>query len=195
MESGYATSIVELDVGDGAFVEYLPDPLIPYVDSRYYQRTRATVGAGATLITGDTIYAGRLSRGERYAYAALATDLEVRAAGRPVAVDRLRFVPRNGEIGGLAVSAGRDVVSTLHVITDRVGPGAIVDALHTAVAATLLEHPDDAALYGASALPSEAGAWLRYVGDDTVASTAVMSAAAAAAHELVAGTPAPAIRK
>ena len=196
MESGYATSLVHLDVAEGAYVEYLPDPLIPYRDARFYQRTAATLHPGATLILGETIYAGRLSRGERHVYAALASDLEIaRPGGSPVAFDRVRLVPRGGSVGGRTVLGGRDVFSTLYVITPLVPARVIADALNEAVEVTLAATPDPAGLAGVSVLPGDSGAWLRYVGDDTVASLAVAKAAAAAMHELITGEPAPAIRK
>ena len=196
MESGYATSLVHLDVAEGAYVEYLPDPLIPYRDARFYQRTAATLHPGATLILGETIYAGRLSRGERHVYAALASDLEItRPGGSPVAFDRVRLVPRGGSVGGRTVLGGRDVVSSLYVLTPLVPARVIADALNDAVEVTLAATPDPAGLAGVSVLPGDSGAWLRYVGDDTVASLAVAKAAAAAMHELITGEPAPAIRK
>ena len=196
MESGYATSLVHVDVDEGAYVEYLPDPLIPYRDARFYQRTAATLHPDATLIVGETIYAGRLSRGERHAYAALASDLEIsRPDGSPVSFDRVRLVPRAGGVGGRAVLGGRDVVSSLYVLTPLVPARVIADALHDAVETTLASAPDPAGLAGVSVLPGDSGAWLRYVGDDTVTSLAVARAAAAAMHELITGDPAPAIRK
>ena len=198
MESGYATSLVNLDVGEGAYVEYLPDPLIPYIDARFYQRTAATVHPDATLILGETIYAGRLSRGERHAYAVLASDLEVTRPGpavMPVALDRVRLVPQGGRVGGAAVLGGRDIVSSLYVVTPRVSAREVADALHDAVRGVLELSRDGAARAGVSVLPHDAGAWLRFVGDDTVTSAAVATAAAAAMHELITGSPAPAIRK
>lgn len=196
MASGYATSLVHLDVGDDAYVEYLPDPLIPYRDARFYQRTAVTLHPAATLIAGETIYAGRLSRGERHEYAALASDLEItRPDGAPVAFDRVRLVPRAGAVGGRAVLGGRDVVSSLYVLTSRVAAREIADVLHATVEGVLAGAPDPAARAGVSVLPGDSGAWLRYVGDDTVTSLAVARAAAAAMHELITGDPAPAIRK
>jgi urease accessory protein len=198
MESGYATSLVHLDLADGAFVEYLPDPLIPYRDARFYQRTAVTLHPGATLILGETIYAGRLSRGERNEYAALASDLEVTrpgAAREPVAFDRVRLVPRAGEVGGRGVLGGRDIVSSLYVFTGRVPARAVADALHETVRTALAAASDPSARAGVSVLPSDGGAWLRYVGDDTVSSTAVLAAVAATAHELITGRSAPVIRK
>lgn len=196
MESGYATALMNLDISEGAYVEYLPDPLIPYVDSRFYQRVAASLHPDATLVTGETIYAGRLTRGEHNAYAAYASDFEVRRPdGTPVAFDRARLVPRDGHVGGPAVLGGRDVVSSLYVVTPRVPAKQVAEALHETVARTVAESDDDSALFGVSVLPGDAGAWLRYVGDDTITSTAVQTAAAAAAHELITGDPAPLIRK
>ncbi|HWM16946.1 MAG TPA: urease accessory protein UreD [Microbacterium sp.] len=198
MESGYATSLVNVDLGEGAYVEYLPDPLIPYVDSRYYQRTAVSLHPEATLVIGETIYAGRLTRGEHNAYAALASDLEVRRPGStvvPVAFDRIRLVPRHGHVGGIAVLGGRDIVSSLYVLTQGVPARDLADALHETTARALDGCEDESARFGVSVLPGESGAWLRFVGDDTIISSAVQTAASAAVHELITGLPAPQIRK
>lgn len=196
MESGYATSLVNIDIAAGAYVEYLPDPVIPYVDSRYYQRLAVSLHSEATLVAGETIYAGRLTRGEHNAYAAFASDFEVsRHDGEPVAFDRARLVPGDGHVGGLAVLGGRDIVASLYVLTPRVAAAQVAEVLHDTARRTLEECDDDAALFGVTALPGDTGAWLRYVGDDTVTSTRVQSAAAAAVHELITGHAAPVIRK
>ena len=196
MESGYATALMNLDITEDAYVEYLPDPVIPYVDSRFYQRVAVSLHEDATLVTGETIYAGRLTRGEHNAYAAFASDFEVRRPdGEPVAFDRARLVPRNGHVGGLAVLGGRDVVSSLYVLTHRVSAATVAESLHEAASGALADSDDDAALFGVSVLPGDTGAWLRYVGDDTVTATGVRTAVAAAAHELITGAAAPLIRK
>lgn len=196
MESGYATSLVNLEIDEDAYAEYLPDPLIPYEDARFYQRTGVTLAPSATLVAGETVYAGRLSRGERNAYAAYASDFEVRRpGGAPVAFDRVRLVPRDGSVGGAAVLGGRDIVSSLYVLTAVRPARDIAAALHDAVAAVVSESDDASARFGVTVLPGDAGAWMRFVGDDTITSTAVQTAAAAAAHELLTGRTAPRIRK
>ena len=196
MESGYATSLVNLDVAAGAYVEYLPDPLIPFRDSRFYQRTAVTMAPDASLVAGETVYAGRLSRGERNAYAAYASDFEVRRpGGAPVAFDRVRLVPRNDSVGGAAVLGDRDIVASLYVVSATRPAREIADALHDAADGVVRASDDDSARFGVTTLPGDTGAWLRFVGDDTITSTAVQTAAAAAAHELLTGAAAPRIRK
>lgn len=196
MESGYASALINIDIDADAYVEYLPDPVIPYIDSRFYQRTAVTVHPDSTLVTGETVYAGRLTRGEHHQYAAYASDFEVRRPdGLPVAFDRARLVPHAGDVAGPAVLGGRDIVASLYVMTPHASASDIAEALHAAVHNVLQDADDETALFGVSALPGDAGAWLRYVGDDTITSAAVQTAAAAAVHKLITGHPVPMIRK
>lgn len=192
MDRGFATAILNIDIAADAYVEYLPDPVIPYAHSRFYQRTCVTLDGSGTLLFGETLYAGRLSRGERNEYDVYASDLEVRRPdGRPVLVDRVRLTPRRGRSAGLGVLDGRDIVSTLYVLAPGVAAPALADCLHDALRDTI----DDDTRFGVSILPGEAGAWLRMVGDDTVTTTAGCRAAWAAARDLLTGHPAPKIRK
>jgi urease accessory protein len=196
METGYATALVNIEAEAGAYVEYLPDPVIPFAGSRYYQRTAVSLHEGATLVTGETIYAGRLTRGERNAYEVYASDFEVRRPNlTPVAFDRVRLVPEGGRVGGPAVLDGRDIFSTLYVLSPLVPAAQVAAALHAAVDAVISASDDDQARFGVSVLPGDAGAWLRLIGDDTITAIAAQTAAAAAAHELLTGRAAPRIRK
>ncbi|MCC3293761.1 urease accessory protein UreD [Arthrobacter sp. zg-Y411] len=197
MEHDYASAIVNITVEEGAYAEYLPEPVVPFADSRFYQQTSAVVDESATLLLGETLYAGRLARGERHAYDVYASDLEVRRPdGRLVALDRLRLIPGKGADGaesgvnGLGVLAGHDVLSMLYVITPDVPVALLADTLHRAV-----EESGGDLIFGVSTLPGDTGVWMRLVGNDTVAVAAAGTAAAAAVHELLTGLRAPVIRK
>jgi urease accessory protein len=192
MEHGYATALLGIDAAAEAYVEYLPDPVIPYAGARFYQRTDVTLHPTATLVLGETLYAGRLSRGERNAYDVYATDLTIeRPDGQPVVVDRARLVPRDGRVGGLAVLADRDIVSTLYVVSPRAPAAVIADRLHQALGDAIV----DDTRFGVSVLPDDAGAWLRILGDDTVTLATAVRTAWRTTRLLLTGTPAPQIRK
>jgi urease accessory protein len=190
METGYATSLVDIDVGERAYVEYVPDPVIPFDHSRYYQRTKVTLHDTATLVLGETMYAGRLSRDERHEYDAFATDLEiVRPDGTPLVLDRVRLGVARPAVGP-AVMDGKDIVSTLFVVAPDIVALGLVDAWHDALAAT---QPD--IRFGISALPRDAGAWLRMLGDDPVAMSAASTTAWQVSRQVLTGLPAPRMRK
>jgi len=132
MEHDYATQSVRVEAGPGAFVEYLPDPLIPFAGARFHQHTLVTVASDATVLLGETITAGRLARGERHAYRVLATDLEVR---RPDGAPAGRGHAPSGRGGRVrAGRAGRPRPRVL-VLRDhrRTPPDALADALHAAL--------------------------------------------------------------
>ncbi|MFS0692137.1 urease accessory protein UreD [Streptomyces nitrosporeus] len=193
MEHDYASQRVHLTAEEGAYVEYLPDPLIPFAGARFYQRTEVTVAPGATVVLGDTVTAGRLARGERHTYRVVAADLRVtRPDGTLLALDTQRLASGARTPGdsvlGPAVFAGRDHVSSLFVVTDRVPAGEIADALHEAVAG-------HGVLYGVSVLPRDCGAWLRLLDDSPVRVAGAHTAAWHAVHLLLTGCPAPATRK
>ncbi|MFF2746924.1 urease accessory protein UreD [Kitasatospora sp. NPDC058048] len=197
MEYDYATQLVNLAAGPRAYVEYLPEPVIPFVDSRLYQRTVLTVDPEATVLAGETVLAGRLARGERNAYRVFASDLEVRRPdGELVALDTVRLEPSpagGSGVTGPAVLAGHDVMSSLYVLSPLAPAGRIADVLHEAVADC--GRGRDELLYGVSVLPQDSGAWLRLLGSDTRAVAAALRAAWDAVRQLLIGVPAPQLRK
>ncbi|MFD5190711.1 urease accessory protein UreD [Streptomyces sp. NPDC058357] len=191
MEHDYASQRVHLTVEEGAYAEYLPDPLIPFRDARFYQRTEVTVAPGATAVVGDTLTAGRLARGERHAYRVLATDLHIaRPDGTLLAIDTLRLTPgaETGGVLGPGVFAGHDHVASLFVVTDRAPAAELADTLHTALAGL-------GVLYGVSVLPRDCGAWVRLLDDSPVRVAAAHTAAWDAVRRLLTGHPAPDPRK
>ncbi|MYU35099.1 urease accessory protein UreD [Streptomyces sp. SID8358] len=193
MEHDYASQRVHLTADEGSYVEYLPDPLIPFADARFYQRTEVTVAHGATVVLGDTVTAGRLARGERHDYRVVAADLRItRPDGTLLAVDTQRLAadtrtPGDG-VAGPAVFAGHDHVSSLFVVTDRAPAEEVADTLHEAVAG-------HGVTYGVSVLPRECGAWLRLLDDSPVRVAAAHTAAWNSVHRLLTGCPAPLVRK
>ncbi|WP_329030178.1 MULTISPECIES: urease accessory protein UreD [unclassified Streptomyces] len=191
MEHDYASQRVHLTAGAGSYVEYLPDPLIPFQDARFYQSTEVTVAPDATVLVGDTLTAGRLARGERHSYRALATDLRIRRPdGTLLAIDTLRLTPGRPGTGvlGPGVFAGHDHVASLFAVTDRVPATELADTLHEALAGL-------GVLYGVSVLPRDCGAWVRLLDDSPVRVAEAHRAAWHAVRRLLTGHPPPDLRK
>jgi urease accessory protein len=191
MDHDYATSVVNLTAGAGSLLEYLPDPIIPCAGSRSYHRTQVSIAPGTTAIVGETIRAGRLAHGERHAYDILATDLEIRRPdGTPLVLDRIRLAPGLSADGlaGPGVLGDADQVATLDVVSDAAPAVDLADALRDALAGADV-------LWGVSSLPGECGAWVRMLGSDSPALDRAMRDAWDAARRLLAGVPAPRMRK
>ncbi|MFF8594881.1 urease accessory protein UreD [Streptomyces sp. NPDC015220] len=190
MEQDYATQRVHLTAADGAYVEYLPDPLIPFAGSRFHQGTVLTVHENATVVYGETVTAGRIARGERHAYTLLGGDLEIRRPdGTTLAVDTLRLRPEaHGGVTGPGVFAGHDHVASLFVVSGRRPAAEIADALHRALTGREV-------LHGASVLPEDCGAWVRVLAHEQPRLAEAVRAAWDAVRRLLIGHPAPDLRK
>ena len=189
MDTDYATQLVNLTAEADSYVEYLPEPTIPYRDSRFYQRTVITVAPSATVLAGETLSAGRLARGERNAYQVFASDLEWRRPdGRLLALDTVRLEPGADGVTGPAVLAAHDLMSTFYAVTPLAPAAEVAHALRGALA-------DSGLVHGVSVLPHDCGAWLRVLGSDSPAVTAAVRQAWDAVRRLLLGVPAPVIRK
>ena len=89
-------------IHEGALLEYLPDSLIPFAGSRYQQRTRIDLEAGAGLFWWETVAPGRVARGESFAYEQLFLGLQIAAQGRSIAIENLRLEPHCRTLSSLA---------------------------------------------------------------------------------------------
>jgi urease accessory protein len=78
---------------EGALLEYLPDPLIPFAGSRYRQHTVVSLENDAGLFWWDTVAPGREARGEVFSYHHLHLNFELRVDGIPVALERSDLDP------------------------------------------------------------------------------------------------------
>ncbi|ANH93901.1 urease accessory protein UreD [Streptomyces sp. NPDC058319] len=190
MEQDYATQRVHLTAGDGAWAEYLPDPLIPFAGSRFHQHTVLTVDESATVVYGEAVTAGRIARGERHAYTVLTGDLEIRRPdGTLLAVDTLRLRPDGpGGVSGPGVFAGHDHVASLFVVSARRPAAEIAGTLHRALTGR-------GVLHGASVLPYDCGAWVRILAHEQPRLAGARHAAWDAVRRLLIGHPAPDLRK
>jgi urease accessory protein len=185
MEHDYATQAVELNAAPGSYVEYLPETTIPFGDSRFYQRMNVTAAPDATVVLGEKLMAGRLARGERHAYTAYCTDLEVHdPEGGALFADPVRLVPEEYGPTGPAVMGDYGLLASLYVVTGTRPAEDVAHAMHEAISGTGLRG-------GASLLPGERGAWARILGDRSPEVEAAFHRTWDAVRRLLLGVPAP----
>ena len=83
--------LVNFAVGEDAVLEYLPDEVIPFANSRIERTTRIELHASSRLFASDVTSAGRVGygAGEIFAFASMRSQFELRIDGRLVVLDRL----------------------------------------------------------------------------------------------------------
>jgi urease accessory protein len=186
----FATQLVDLRAGPGSVLEYLPDPVVPFRGSRFFQRTRVTADPDSTVILAELLLPGRVARGEIHAYDLYRAETEARRPdGTLLFADTLRLRPAEGEgPRSLGLLGGSDVVATLYVLTQRTSPPRLVQVVRQAMT-------DGDALTGASELPNGCGASVRILGPTSKSVRAAVATAWNAVRLTLLGAPAPHLRK
>ena len=113
-------------VGDGAFLEYLPHHLIPYANSNYRQQTTFSIAPNSTLIAWDAFSAGRVTRGERFAFDRLRARTSIFLDGAPEVVDGFDLVGRYEHFGGYSYVAAVYIISSKPL-------ASLADQLHDSI--------------------------------------------------------------
>jgi len=89
-----ASQRIAVRLGDSAYLEFLPDQLIPFAGSRFEQNARVELAERASLIWWDRVAPGREASGEIFQFDSLAASFEVSVNGEPIAVERWSLDPR-----------------------------------------------------------------------------------------------------
>lgn len=88
-----AIQCTEINVGSGALLEIVPDPVIPFAHSMYRQETHINLADGAGLFWWETIAPGRTARAELFEYDQLELVTSICAGERPIALENARLEP------------------------------------------------------------------------------------------------------
>lgn len=110
------------EVGEGAYLEYLPHHLIPFAGSSHRQSAEFRLAGGASLLAWEAYSAGRLARGERFAFDRLSALTHILRDGRPEAADGFDL-PGGGEPFG-----GYGYLGTVFAVAEDAV--ALADTLH-----------------------------------------------------------------
>ncbi len=146
-----------------------PDPVVCFAGAALDQRQAFALAPDASLVCVDAIAAGRVARGERWAFDRLATRLTVDIADQRVLSDATLLAPEHGAIAARMGGAG--AIATIAIAGPRVAP--IAAALLEAASGPLPRTVDDALL---TASPQPWGAIARIAAPTVEALLAVIAA-------------------
>ncbi|HUS66874.1 MAG TPA: urease accessory protein UreD [Kofleriaceae bacterium] len=97
--AGASSQELEVDVAAGGLFVSAPDPVVCFAGADYRQRARVALAPDATLVWLDSLAAGRVARGERWAMARYRSELTVERDGRELLRDGLLLDPAHGAVG------------------------------------------------------------------------------------------------
>ena len=159
MDKNYATQIVNITVGEGCYFEYIPDQIIPYRNSRFYQEVTLNTHDNSTMVYSEMLVPGRVGSGESFEY-----DICYLKTNSKNQNGELRFIdiamlePKKKSIRNFGVLEGFDVVGTVYILTET----KYIRELNDQINSMIESLPK---IYGgATILPNNSGVMIRLLG-------------------------------
>ena len=190
-DDGMGRQELEITLDAGAYLESIPDALIPQADTCYHQLTRVSLEPDAACVLVETVAPGRRAFGERFAYRLLELVTEVRCGGRELCADALRMEPGRAPVNRAGVMGDADYLVSMMALA----PGRDSAALALHVDQELIALRSLGVRGAAGELPNDAGVIVRALAPDAPSAGSAVRCAWAVARERLVGLPLPEARK
>jgi len=162
MNSNYATQMINLNVGKNCYLEFLPEQLIPYKNSRYYQRATFNVDDSATLVYSETIVPGRVAMGELFDYDICCLKTLCYDDKQEIKFhDNCILEPKKQTMNSLGIFGNKTAHSMMYVVTKQ----ECIEELYETI--NQLFKDNDEIIGGASILPNNSGLSVRVLSNSS----------------------------
>jgi urease accessory protein len=162
MERNFASQTINIKVDEESYFEYIPDQIIPFRNSRFYQEVNLNVHDNATMIYSEVIVPGRVASGEEFEYdICYIKTVRKNQLGRLKFIDTLKLEPRTENFRNNNNFGNLHVVGTVYVITKE----SFVNDLHHEIVNKIgLFEAKGKLSGGVSILPARQGIMARILG-------------------------------
>ena len=162
MNSNYATQMINLNVGKNCYLEFLPEQLIPYKNSRYYQKATFKIDDSATLVYSETIVPGRVAMGELFDYDICCLKTLCYDDKQEIKFhDNCILEPKKQTMNSLGIFGNKTVHSMMYVVTKQECIEKLYDTINQ------LFKDNDEIIGGASILPNNSGLSVRVLSNSS----------------------------
>jgi urease accessory protein len=160
MDKNFATQILNISLESKCYLEYIPDQIIPYRDSRFYQSVNLHVPDDATLIYSETIVPGRMAMGEYFDYdVCYLKTIAKSQSGTLKLVDTALLEPKKNQLKRLGILEEFNMLSNMYLLI----PSKYVNILNEKISENMQKY--DKVIARCSILPYDSGLVVRILGN------------------------------
>ncbi len=188
MRSNFAALEQTFSLEEGAYLEFLPEPVIPARHARFVSDTRIRIAESATFVYGEIFSSGRRFHGggERFAYDLLSVCTRAeRWDGRRLFREKFLIEPDVSNLQSIGVMADFDIFASVLLLA----PPEVFEEVYAATGAFVAA--DGSLAAAVTRLPSECGLLYRVLGCDTADVKRQVRAFASTVRMAVKGVPLP----
>jgi urease accessory protein len=119
MESNYATHMVTLSLKNNSYLEFIPEQIIPYKNSRFYQKTNLDIDDSSTVVYSETIVPGRIAMGEMFDFDVCYLKTEGTINQKIQFRDSSLLIPKKQKIQSLVMFDDKTILTSIYVLTKK----------------------------------------------------------------------------
>jgi urease accessory protein len=164
MDANYARQMQNFTLDEGAFLEFIPEPLLPHRNARYASDTRIIIHPSASMLCSEIVQAGRKYHHPDECFGVTLLTLASSAArpcGTKLFNEKLVIDPVHNHMRQAGVMEKFDVFGNVILCTTP----EIAERVHERASAEV--DLDNGIAYGACSLPNDAGLIYKVLGQET----------------------------
>jgi len=162
MNSNSASQMVNITVDENCYLEYIPDQIIPYKNSRYYQKVNLEVHDNSTLIYSEVLTPGRVAMGESFEYDICYLRTHCTNQDKKIRfLENTKIEPKKQKLKNFGILGEYSIVGTVYILTRKEDVIELENAINEAI------RDRHEVSVGTSILPDESGIIIRILGNKT----------------------------
>jgi urease accessory protein len=164
MDANYAAQTQIITLADDAYLEFLPDPVIPHRQARFISDTRISIAPSATLLFSEIIQPGRKHHRPDECFGATVMSISTSAAcpaGGSLFTEKLLIEPQRYAMRQTGVMDSFDVFANVILCTPKDKADRVYERVEADVDLA------DGIAFGACRLPNDAGLIYKILGRET----------------------------
>jgi urease accessory protein len=162
MNSNSASQMVNITIDENCYLEYIPDQIIPYKNSRYYQKVNLEVHDNSTLIYSEILTPGRVAMGESFEYDICYLRTHCKNQEKKLRfLENTKIEPKKQKLKNFGILGEHSIVGTVYILTRKEDVIELENTINQAI------RDRHEVSVGTSILPDESGIIIRILGNKT----------------------------
>ena len=162
MNSNSATQMVNITLDENCYLEYIPDQIIPYQNSRYYQKVNLNIHDDATLIYSEVLTPGRIAMNESFDYDICYLRTYCKNQNNKFrCLENMKIEPKKYDMKTRGVLGKYNIVGTVYVLTKKEKIQNLEEIINEKI------QKSELITFGTSILPNESGIIVKILGNNT----------------------------
>ena len=162
MNSNFASQILNITLDENCYLEYIPDQIIPFKNSRYYQKVNLKVHNNSTLIYSEILTPGRVAMGESFEYDICYLRTHCKNQDKKIRfLENTKIEPKKQRMKDFGILGEYSILGTIYILTRKDDVIELENTINKDIKNT------EIVSVGTSILPDESGLVIRILGKKT----------------------------